>query len=205
MSWGAARSAICIIAWVAIPCLAMQGCASVEQQAAGDDAGPILSGDQGGGVPQLPLFQPASVTSEDMMPQKRPPQKQVRRAKPKPATEIARLPDPAAGDPPAADPASVEEAAVPVAPPVAEPVAPKLVGLNEQELVAALGAPTERQELMPGKLWRYELPGCTVSVSLYPEVQTMIFRSLSYEVTSNDDTPDGVRACLSRRQSLVSK
>jgi hypothetical protein len=190
MNWGAARGVMCIIA-----CMAIQGCASVEQTA-GDDAGAIVSGDQGGGIPQLPVFQPASVIVDELPP--RPATKPVRRARAKPATEIARLPDP---------PTAEETPAPAIASaPVVEPVAPKLVGLNEQELVATLGAPTERQELMPGKLWRYQLPGCTVSVSLYPEVQTMIFRSLSYEVTSNDDTPDGVRACLSRRaQSLVSK
>ncbi|MBL8704392.1 MAG: hypothetical protein JNM30_06095 [Rhodospirillales bacterium] len=190
MNWGAARGVMCVVA-----CLAIQGCASVEQTA-GDDAGAIVSGDQGGGIPQLPVFQPAVVVVDEPPP--RPAPKPVRRARAKPTTEIARLPDP----PPA------EETPAPVVAPVpaAEPVAPKLVGLNEQELVATLGPPTERQELMPGKLWRYQLPGCTVSVSLYPEVQTMVFRSLSYEVTSNDDTPDGVRDCLSRRhQSLVSK
>jgi len=188
MNWGAAKGVMCAIA-----CFAIQGCVSVEQTA-GDDAGAIVSGDQGGGIPQLPVFQPASVVVEEPAP--RPAPKPVRRARAKPATEIARLPDP----PPA------EEPPAPAAAPVVEPVAPKLVGLNEQELVATLGAPTEREELMPGKLWRYQLPGCTVSVSLYPEVQTMVFRSLSYEVTSNDDTPDGVRACLSQRaQSVVSK
>ena len=195
MNWGAAKVVICIGA-----CLAIQGCAGLEQTA-GDDAGPVLSSDQGGGVPQLPVYRPVSVAAEEPPP--RPAQK-PRRARAKPATEVARLPDPPPAEetppPPAVAPAA------PVPDPVPEPPAPKLVGLNEEELVAALGQPTEQQEIMPGKLWRYQLPGCTVSVALYPEVQTMVFRSLSYEVTSNDDTPDGVRACFSRRsQSLVSK
>ena len=198
MNWGAAKGVMAIIA-----CLAIQGCASVEQTA-GDDANAIVSGDQGGGIPQLPVFQPASVAANETP--ARPAPKPVRRARAKPATEIARLPDPPAAGPIAADPPPAEETPAPAIAPAPEPVAPKLVGLNEQELVATLGAPTERQDLMPGKLWRYQLPGCTVSVSLYPEVQTMIFRSLSYEVISNDDSPDGVRACLSRRtQSIVAK
>ena len=58
MNWGAAKGAICAMA-----CLAIQGCASVEQTA-GDDAGAILS-DQGGGIPQLPVFQPASIIVDE--------------------------------------------------------------------------------------------------------------------------------------------
>ena len=185
MNWAATRTTFCIIA-----CMAVQACASVEQSA-GDDAGSVAVTDQGDGIPRLPVFQPVSATVEEPPPQKRPTKKPPRRAQPKAVTEIARLPDPPAED---------------AAAPAVEVTAPKLVGLNEEQLEATLGRPTETQEILPGKLWRYRLPGCTVSVSLYPEVQTMIFRSLSYEVTSNDDTPDGIRACLSRRnESLVAK
>ncbi len=196
MNRGVARIAIGIFA-----CMALQGCASIEQSAEDDTT---IVNDQTGELPRLPVFEPVVATIEQPPPPKKTPPKTVRRARAKaPPTEIARLPDvPPADEIPAAGPAS---ASIPVQAPEPEPVAPKLVGLNEAQLEATLGAPTERQEIMPGRVWRYQLPGCTVSVSLYPDVQTMVFRSLSYEVTSNDDTPDGIRACLSRRQSVVAK
>lgn len=194
MNWAVAKVAIGILA-----CITVQGCASFEQSA--EDGAETIANGEGGEIPRLPVYQPVVATVE-APPTKKTPPKPVRRARAKtPATELARLPDaPPADEIPAAGPSF---ASIPV--PAPEPVAPKLVGLNEEQLEATLGTPNERQDLMPGKVWRYQLPGCTVSVSLYPEVQTMVFRSLSYEVTSNDDTPDGIRACLSRRQSAVVK
>lgn len=196
MNRGVARIAVGIFA-----CMALQGCASIEQSAEDDTT---IASDQVGELPRLPVFQPALAAVEPPPPPKKAPSKTVRRARAKaPPTEVARLPDATPADEiPAAGPAS---ASIPIQALEPEPVAPKLVGLNEAQLEATLGTPTERQEVMPGRVWRYQLPGCTVSVALYPDVQTMVFRSLSYEVTSNDDTPDGIRACLSRRQSFLAK
>ena len=72
----------------------------------------------------------------------------------------------------------------------------KLVGLNESQLLAVLGAPTESEARAPGKVWHYRKANCTLSISLYPEVQSQTFRSLAYEVTSNDDSASRKHDCL---------
>jgi hypothetical protein len=75
-----------------------------------------------------------------------------------------------------------------------------LVGMDEPQLVAMLGPPTSEDVQAPGKTWRYRKPHCTVDVTLYPDVQTRIYRALAYEVTSNDNSPDGKRLCLAELQ-----
>ncbi|MCC7049818.1 MAG: hypothetical protein IT562_24135 [Alphaproteobacteria bacterium] len=103
-------------------------------------------------------------------------------------------PEPLQPAQPAAQPAAVEQP-----PPEPEPpsnLPSKLVGLNESQLVAVLGTPTESETRAPGKVWHYRKANCTLSISLYPEVQSQTFRSLAYEVTSNDDSASRKRDCL---------
>ncbi|TXL75714.1 hypothetical protein FHP25_13785 [Vineibacter terrae] len=76
-----------------------------------------------------------------------------------------------------------------------------LIGLGEQELRAKLGPPVTEEERPPGKIWRYRTGGCTLNVSLYPDVQTRKFGTLTYEVKSDDDTDEGKRNCLADLQS----
>jgi hypothetical protein len=76
-------------------------------------------------------------------------------------------------------------------PPQPEAPLPELVGLNEQQLTDLLGAPTSRVGNGPGKHWYYRMRKCTLNLSLFPNVDTHIFRSLSYEVTDNDRHGDG--------------
>jgi hypothetical protein len=71
-----------------------------------------------------------------------------------------------------------------------------LIGMDEQQLVALLGPPTSEKDQAPGKIWRYRKSRCTVDLTLYPDVQTRIYRALAYEVSSNDNSPDGKRLCL---------
>jgi hypothetical protein len=75
------------------------------------------------------------------------------------------------------------------------------VGMDERQLVALLGPPTSEEDQAPGKTWRYRKSHCTVDLTLYPDVQTRIYRALAYEVISNDNSPDGKRLCLAEFQS----
>jgi hypothetical protein len=75
-------------------------------------------------------------------------------------------------------------------PPQPEAPVPELVGLNEQQLTELLGAPTSQVGNGPGKHWYYRIRRCTLNLSLFPNVDTHIFRSLSYEVTDNDRRGD---------------
>jgi hypothetical protein len=76
-----------------------------------------------------------------------------------------------------------------------------LVGLDEQELRKLLGPPAAEEDRPPGKLWRYRKGKCTLNLSLYPDVQTRKFGTLTYEVKSDDDTDEGKRTCLAELQS----
>ena len=77
-----------------------------------------------------------------------------------------------------------------------------LIGLAEDELVAKLGRPVaERDDQPPAKTWRYVSKNCTVDFTLYPDVQTRIYRALAYEVTNNDNSAAAKRLCLADLES----
>jgi hypothetical protein len=71
-----------------------------------------------------------------------------------------------------------------------------LIGLDEQQLRRLLGPPAAEEDHPPGKVWRYRKGGCSLNLSLYPDVQTRKFGTLTYEVRSDDNTDEGKRACL---------
>ncbi|MCW5568857.1 MAG: hypothetical protein KIS84_11585 [Dokdonella sp.] len=75
-----------------------------------------------------------------------------------------------------------------------------LIGLEEQELRDLLGSPAAQEDRPPGKIWRYRKGGCALNVTLYPDVQTRKFGTLSYEVKSDDGTEQAKRACLADLQ-----
>ena len=89
--------------------------------------------------------------------------------------------------------------ATPTAFPVSEPV--PLNGKSESELRALLGPPTTEEETAPGKTWRYRDGRCALDVQLYRDVSTRKFGTLSYEVTSDDNSNEGRRNCLAQLQS----
>jgi len=117
-------------------------------------------------------------------PKKAPPKKKVVRPRPKPPAQLANA-QPQAGT---VSPEQKEPE------PALEPV--NLVGLDEKQLTALLGAPSEQEEPTPGKIWRYRRANCTLDITLFPDVLTRTYRSLAYEVTSNDNTAEGKRACV---------
>jgi len=71
-----------------------------------------------------------------------------------------------------------------------------VVGLSETQLQSRLGRPVADEPHPPGRIWRYRGDGCTVSLSLYPDVRTKVFRTLAYEVISDDDSTERKRDCL---------
>lgn len=71
-----------------------------------------------------------------------------------------------------------------------------VVGLSETQLQLRLGRPMADEPHPPGRIWRYRGDGCTVSLSLYPDVRTKVFRTLAYEVISDDDSTERKRDCL---------
>ncbi|HLT79033.1 MAG TPA: hypothetical protein VKZ87_16740 [Ferrovibrio sp.] len=71
----------------------------------------------------------------------------------------------------------------------------QLSGLSEQELRNLYGAPSEVEDRAPARIWRYRKDQCALAVSLYPDVQTRVFRILSYEVTGYDGTDQRNHQC----------
>lgn len=201
------------IGWALAACLALQGCASIDAFLIGNDS-PLPETDPHAGVPALPVYRdPALLAQADegALPP-RPRQRAGKRPPAKPRTEIARAPaaiDPTTGElaaEAAASEPAVEVAAIvpeqtpPAAAPPPEAAPVRLIGLDEAELVALLGPPNQREDHAPGKLWRYRLANCTLTVSLYPEVRTSTFRALSYEVAINDDSANHKYGCFAQRE-----
>ena len=76
-----------------------------------------------------------------------------------------------------------------LAPPV------RLVGMDEGSVQALLGTPSAVEDHAPGKTWRFRKQTCVLSLALYPDVQTRVFRTLSYEVTSDEHNAGAKQLC----------
>jgi hypothetical protein len=76
-----------------------------------------------------------------------------------------------------------------------------LIGLDEGQLKARFGPPATEEDQSPGKTLRYRNRRCTLSLALYPDIQTLVFKALSYEVTSDDHSATGTRRCLTELES----
>lgn len=79
----------------------------------------------------------------------------------------------------------------------------QLIGLGEEDVRALFGPPTAADASGPGKTWRYRTGRCTLNLSFYPDVETRVYRTLAYEVTSDDNNAERKRVCLSQFQSVA--
>jgi hypothetical protein len=103
----------------------------------------------------------------------------------------------------AGHPKTTAARATPATAPTAAPDSgASLIGLAEDQLLARLGPPAvERDDQPPGKTWRYRHKDCTVDFTLYPDVQTRIYRALAYEVINNDNSAISKRLCLAELEA----
>jgi len=76
-----------------------------------------------------------------------------------------------------------------------------LVGLDENQIKSTLGSPDSQEERGPGHRWIYRSGKCTLSLSLYPDISTRVFRSLSYEVSTDDRSEQGKRLCTAELEN----
>jgi hypothetical protein len=68
-----------------------------------------------------------------------------------------------------------------------EPVDPEhIIGLDEHGAESWLGAPNQRADAPPGKIWRYRSKDCEVDVYFYLDLKQGVMRALTYEVRSDD-------------------
>jgi hypothetical protein len=72
----------------------------------------------------------------------------------------------------------------------------RLIGLGEDQIEAALGPPMLQEDRAPTKLWVFRDHACTISVTLYPDVETRKYHALAYEVISDVHTAERTRQCI---------
>jgi len=123
------------------------------------------------------------------------------------AKETAMRPHRASPQHNAAPPALPEQAAAPATPkesaaglpsaslPSASLPSVSLIGLTPDQLDKLLGSPVTKEQQGLGRRWVYRSGDCTLSVSLYANIDTREFRSLSYEVSGDDHSEQGERLC----------
>ncbi|MFV3129081.1 hypothetical protein [Niveispirillum sp. KHB5.9] len=121
----------------------------------------------------------------------------------KPQATAQAAPPPAAPSKPEAQ-KPVKRVAGPKPPPAVPvetaPPAPSLqpIGLNEEALQKLLGQPSAIRDETPAKVLSFRRSECALNLTLYPDVETRVFRTLSYEVTSDDHDERTAKLCHAR-------
>jgi hypothetical protein len=70
-----------------------------------------------------------------------------------------------------------------------------IVGLDQPQVESRLGRPTSERARGIARAMEYRDRHCSIEVTLYPEVETRVYRALAYEVTS-DDSHQSSHDCL---------
>jgi hypothetical protein len=99
--------------------------------------------------------------------------------------------------------AHIETHASPHAVPANEVLENAIIGRDQPQMAASLGEPVEERERGLGKATEYRDRNCSLEVTLYPEVDTRVYRALAYQVTSDEHTPQSKRACIERFAARV--
>lgn len=72
-----------------------------------------------------------------------------------------------------------------------------LIGMNERETQALLGAPSSVRDQPPAKVWTYAAADCELNVIFYLDLESRLFRALNYEVDSKTRTQRARQDCIS--------
>ena len=130
---------------------------------------------------------------------------------PPPAQAAAPAPEPPAPPPPppetpplpAEKPAQVATASPPQAPLPAGPPPPgtgpdpkQLVGLDFAQTQHLLGQPAKQEEKPPAKVWTYNGTECDLTIFFYADINTGVFRALTYEFKNHQATEGTDDQCL---------
>ena len=70
--------------------------------------------------------------------------------------------------------------------------------MNEKSLLAQLGPPSASWDEIPGRKLSFRQRDCLLTVTLYPDVETREFRTLTYEVSSDDHNTGNTSLCETR-------
>jgi hypothetical protein len=70
--------------------------------------------------------------------------------------------------------------------------------MDEKSLLAQLGPPSASWDEIPGRKLSFRQRDCLLTVTLYPDVETREFRTLTYEVSSDDHNTGKTSLCETR-------
>jgi hypothetical protein len=127
----------------------------------------------------------------------------------KPAPAVATAPAPPAAEPeppapppppksvaplPAQKPAQVAATAPPPAPVGPDPK--QLVGLDFARTQQLLGKPARQEEKPPAKVWVYNGTECDLTIFFYADINTGVFRALTYEFKNHEAAEGTDDQCL---------
>jgi len=128
---------------------------------------------------------------------------------PPPTAQPAAVPEPPAPPPPPPETAPLpaqkpQIAAVtdavpaPPPPPPAGPDPKQLVGLDFAATQHLLGKPAKQEEKPPAKVWVYNGTGCDLTIFFYADINTGVFRALTYEFKNHVATEGTDDQCLAQ-------
>lgn len=63
----------------------------------------------------------------------------------------------------------------------------KLVGMTEAETRGRLGPPNFAEDAAPSRIWLYAAENCSIRLYFFPEVESLVYRVLRYEVLGEGD------------------
>lgn len=72
----------------------------------------------------------------------------------------------------------------------------QLIGLDQSAAADLLGQPALQHERPPAKVWTYNAEACELSLFFYADINTRVFRALTYEFKSDDQSEAGKQRCL---------
>ena len=130
-------------------------------------------------------------------------------APPPPPAQPAAVPEPPAPPPPPPEPAPLpaqkpQIAAVTGAVPAPPPPAPagpdpkQLVGLDFAGTQHLLGKPAKQEEKPPAKVWVYNGTDCDLTIFFYADINSGVFRALTYEFKNHQATEGSDDQCLAQ-------
>jgi len=128
---------------------------------------------------------------------------------PPPPVQPAAVPEPPAPPPPPPEPAPLpaqkpQIAAVTGAVPAPPPPAPagpdpkQLVGLDFAGTQHLLGQPAKQEEKPPAKVWVYNGTDCDLTIFFYADINSGVFRALTYEFKNHQATEGSDDQCLAQ-------
>jgi hypothetical protein len=76
-----------------------------------------------------------------------------------------------------------------------------LIGIDERGAEKLFGAPHRRHDNATNKTWYYRDGSCALDLYFYMDMSSRVFRTLAYEVSSNDQSAESRDQCIARLQS----